>query len=41
VTATARFFLAIREAIDSGETVSLTWDDIEAVPARSVSGCEA
>ena len=41
VAATARLFLAIREAIDTGETVSLSWDDIAAGPARCPSGCEA
>lgn len=41
VTATARFFLAIRDAIDKGETVSLSWADIEAASVRRVSGCEA
>jgi predicted dehydrogenase len=28
ITATARFFLAIRDAIDQGRTVALSWDDI-------------
>ena len=28
VTATARFFLAVRDAIDQGRTVSLSWEDI-------------
>jgi predicted dehydrogenase len=32
VTATARFFLAIRDAIDQGRTMSVSWDDIERVP---------
>jgi predicted dehydrogenase len=29
VTATARFFLAIREAIDQGRVVSMSWDDVD------------
>jgi hypothetical protein len=28
ITATAQFFLAIRDAIDQGRTVTLSWDDI-------------
>jgi predicted dehydrogenase len=28
VTATARFFLAVRDAIDQGRTVSVSWDDL-------------
>jgi predicted dehydrogenase len=28
LTATARFFLAIRDAIDQGRTVSMSWDDV-------------
>jgi predicted dehydrogenase len=31
VMATARFFLAIRDAIDQGRTVSVSWSDIEGV----------
>jgi hypothetical protein len=31
VAATAKFFLAIRQAIDSGETVVVSWEDITGV----------
>jgi predicted dehydrogenase len=40
VTATARFFLAIREAIDTGRTVSVSREDIAAVSGQRLSGCE-
>jgi predicted dehydrogenase len=33
VAATATFFLAIRQAIDSGETVVVSWEDIIGTPA--------
>ena len=33
VAATATFFLAIRQAIDSGETVIVSWPDIAGTPA--------
>ena len=31
VAATAKFFLAIRQAIDNGRTVTISWEDITGV----------
>lgn len=41
VTATARLFLAVREAIDHGRNVSVTWDDIEGVTGGGLTGSES
>ena len=40
ITATASLFLAVREAIDQGRNVALSWADAQRVSGRELRGCE-